>query len=157
VKRVLLTGMSGTGKSSVIHALSARGFKAVDTDDGWCEPLPDGRQRWREDAIDRLLDTEDADVLFVAGCEENQVQFHPRFDLIILLSAPVEALRKRLASRTTNSFGRAPGELAPAGRPASWRASLMTCRPSSHCCARRPLMKSGPLCRSAMWLRRSCT
>src|SRR5258707_1118710 len=26
VKRVLLTGMSGTGKSSVIHALSARGF-----------------------------------------------------------------------------------------------------------------------------------
>ena len=45
VKRVLLTGMSGTGKSSVIRALSARGFKAVDTDDGWCEPLPDGRQR----------------------------------------------------------------------------------------------------------------
>ena len=111
MKRVLLTGMSGTGKSSVIHALSARGFKAVDTDDGWCEPLPDGRQRWREDAIGQLLDTEDAGVLFVAGCEENQVQFHPRFDLIILLSAPVEVLAERLASRTTNSFGRAPGEL----------------------------------------------
>jgi dephospho-CoA kinase len=90
VKRVLLTGMSGTGKSSVIHALSARGFKAVDTDDGWCEPLPDGRQRWRE---------------------ENQVRFHPRFDLIILLSVPVEVLAERLASRTTNSFGRAPAEL----------------------------------------------
>ena len=73
VRRVLLTGMSGTGKSSVIGALAARGFKAVDTDDGWCEPLPDGRQRWREDAIGRLLDTEDAEVLFVAGCEENQV------------------------------------------------------------------------------------
>jgi dephospho-CoA kinase len=111
VKRVLLTGMSGTGKSSVIHALSARGFKAVDTDDGWCEPLPDGRQRWQEDAIGQLLDTEDADVLFVAGCEENQVRFHPRFDLIILLSAPVEVLAERLSSRTTNSFGRAPGEL----------------------------------------------
>jgi len=111
VKRVLLTGMSGTGKSSVIHALSARGLKAVDTDDGWCEPLPDGRQRWREDAIGRLLDTEDADVLFVAGCEENQVRFHPRFDLIILLSAPAEVLAERLSSRTTNSFGRAPGEL----------------------------------------------
>ena len=111
MKRVLLTGMSGTGKSSVIHALSARGLKAVDTDDGWCEPLPDGRQRWREDAIGRLLDTEDADVLFVAGCEENQVRFHPRFDLIILLSAPAEVLAERLSSRTTNSFGRAPGEL----------------------------------------------
>ena len=111
MKRVLLTGMSGTGKSSVIHALSARGFKAVDTDDGWCESVPDGRQRWREDAIGRLLDTEDADVLFVAGCEENQVRFHPRFDLIILLSAPVEVLAERLSSRTTNSFGRTPGEL----------------------------------------------
>jgi hypothetical protein len=87
VKRVLLTGMSGTGKSSVIRALSACGFKAVDTDDGWCEPLPDGRQRWREDAISQMLDTEDAGVLFVAGCEENRVRFHPRFDLIILLRA----------------------------------------------------------------------
>ena len=111
MKRVLLTGMSGTGKSSIIRALSARGFKAIDTDDGWCEPLPDGRQRWREDAIGRLLDTEDAGVLFVAGCEENQVRFHPRFDLIILLSAPAGVLAERLASRTTNSFGRAPGEL----------------------------------------------
>jgi predicted GTPase len=81
VKRVLVTGMSGTGKSSVVAALAAWGHKAVDADDGWCEPLPDGRQRWREDAIERLLDTEDAEVLFLAGCEENQVRFHPRFDL----------------------------------------------------------------------------
>jgi len=72
VKRVLSTGMSGTGMSSVIHALSACGFKAVDPDDGWCEPLPDGRQRWREDAIGRLLDTEDADVLFIAGARRTR-------------------------------------------------------------------------------------
>ena len=82
--------MSGTGKSSVVRELVARGYKAVDTDDGWCEPLPDGRQQWREDAVRDLLDTEDTDVLFVAGCEENQVGFHPRFDQIILLSAPLE-------------------------------------------------------------------
>ena len=111
VKRVLLTGMSGTGKSSVVRALAARGYKAVDTDDGWCEPVTDGRQRWREDAIDELLATEDANMLFVAGCEENQVRFHPRFDLIILLSAPARTLMERLSSRTTNSYGKAPGEL----------------------------------------------
>ncbi len=98
VRRVLLTGMSGTGKSSIIDALAALGYKAVDTDDGWCEPLPDGRQMWREDAIGELLATEDADVLFVAGCEENQVAFHWRFDVIILLSAPAEVLIDRLAS-----------------------------------------------------------
>jgi dephospho-CoA kinase len=112
VKRVLLTGMSGTGKSSVVQALAARGYKAIDTDDGWCEPLPDGRQRWREEAIGQLLDTEDAEVLFVAGCEENQGRFHPRFDLIVLLSAPAEVLVGRLASRTGNPFGKSPGELA---------------------------------------------
>lgn len=111
VKRVLLTGMSGTGKSSVVRALTARGYKAIDVEDGWCEPLPDGRQRWREDAIEQLLDSEDAQVLFVAGCEENQVRFHPRFDLIVLLSAPAEVLLGRLASRTSNPFGKSPGEL----------------------------------------------
>jgi len=103
--------MSGTGKSSVIGALAARGYKAVDTDDGWCETLPDGRQRWREEAVEQLLAIEDADVLFVAGCEENQVRFHPRFDVIILLSAPAEILAGRLASRTSNSYGKTPGEL----------------------------------------------
>ncbi len=111
MKRVLLTGMSGTGKSTVVRALVARGFKAVDTDDGWCDVQPDGRQLWREDAVQELLDTADADVLFVAGCEENQARFHPQFDHVILLSAPVETLLERLATRTTNPFGKDPGEL----------------------------------------------
>jgi shikimate kinase len=104
--------MSGTGKSSVVRELAARGFKAVDTDDGWSEPLPDGRQRWREDAIEALLATEDTDVLFVAGCEENQARFHARFDHIILLSAPLEVLMRRLAARTSNPYGKDPGELS---------------------------------------------
>jgi dephospho-CoA kinase len=112
MKRVLLTGMSGTGKSSVIEALVARGYRAVDTDDGWCEPLPDGRQQWREDAIGALLASDDADLLFVAGCEDNQVRFHAEFDLIILLSTPADVLLERLASRTANPFGKAPAELS---------------------------------------------
>jgi dephospho-CoA kinase len=103
--------MSGTGKSSVVRELVARGYKAVDTDDGWTEPQPDGRQRWREDAIQALLTTEDADVLFVAGCEENQAKFHAQFDHIVLLSAPLETLVARLATRTNNSYGRSPEEL----------------------------------------------
>jgi dephospho-CoA kinase len=32
MKRVLITGMSGTGKSTVILELAARGYKAVDLD-----------------------------------------------------------------------------------------------------------------------------
>ena len=110
MRRVLLTGMSGVGKSSVVRELVARGHKAVDTDDGWCRQLPDGRQQWDTDAVTRLLDTEDAPVLFVAGCEEDQVAFHPRFDVIVLLSAPADVLLARLAARTDNPFGKAPEE-----------------------------------------------
>jgi hypothetical protein len=88
VKRVLLTGMSGTGKSTVISELAARGYKAVDVDaDEWSEwveveftgdptspesPVEPGRDWvWREDRIQDLLSTEDADVLFISGCAEN--------------------------------------------------------------------------------------
>jgi len=110
MRRVLITGMSGTGKSSLISELSALGYKAVDTDAGWCDPQPDGRQRWREDAIEALLATEDTGMLFVAGCEDNQVKFHSQFDRIILLSAPAEVLSQRLATRTNNPFGKSPGQ-----------------------------------------------
>lgn len=110
MKRVLITGMSGTGKSSLVAELAALGYKAIDTDAGWCEPQPDGRQRWREDAIQALLATEDTSLLLVAGCEENQVKFHSQFDHIILLSAPVEVLTQRLATRTSNPFGKSAEE-----------------------------------------------
>ncbi|MBB4855314.1 adenylylsulfate kinase-like enzyme [Mycobacteroides chelonae] len=36
MESVLVTGMSGTGKAALLHALTRRGFHAVDTDyDGW--------------------------------------------------------------------------------------------------------------------------
>jgi dephospho-CoA kinase len=112
VRRILLTGMSGVGKSTLVAELAARGHKAVDTDDGYVDVLPDGRQRWREEAVEQLLDTEDAPVLFLAGCQENQVRFHPRFDAIVLLTAPLETLVERLDTRTGNPFGKAPEERA---------------------------------------------
>jgi shikimate kinase len=124
VKRVLLTGMSGTGKSTVIKELSARGYKAVDTDyDGFSElvTVPDDQPTgldpgqdwvWREDRIQTLLSTDDADVLFVSGCAPNQGKFYPRFDHIVLLTAPAHVIVERLAQRTTNPYGKRPEEVA---------------------------------------------
>jgi hypothetical protein len=122
--------------------------KAVDTDDGWCEQLPGGRQRWREDAIARLLDTEDADVLFIAGCEENQVCFHSRFDLIILLSAPAPAMIKRSAP--------GPATLT-ARRPAIWTGSSATRPRLSRYCGRQPITRFGRPSRWPKWSRRCFT
>ncbi len=122
---MLLTGMSGTGKSTLIRALAARGYKAIDTDtEAWSiwVTVPGDSDRpgasaepdwiWREDRIQRLLSTEDADVLFVSGCKSNQGRFYAQFDHIVLLSAPAPLLMERLATRTTNPYGKHPDELA---------------------------------------------
>ena len=125
MKRVLLTGMSGVGKSTVICELAARGYKAIDTDtDEWSEwvtvagdPDQSGAREepdwvWREERIQGLLSSEDADVLFISGCKSNQGKFYAQFDHIVLLTAPVRLLMERLATRTTNSYGKHPDELA---------------------------------------------
>ena len=118
VKRVLITGLSGTGKSSVCQALRALGHKTVDTDGDWpywvVEAMTeDGAADWlwREDLIDALLDAEDAAVLFVSGCRTNQSRFYPRFDRIVLLTAPESVMLQRLATRTTNDYGKRDDEL----------------------------------------------
>ena len=113
MKRILLTGMSGTGKSTVISELAARGYKAVDLDQpAWSEYGPDGDWRWREDRVQDLLSLEDGELLFVSGCAENQGKFYPLLDEVILLSAPADVLIERLTTRTTNQYGKHPDELA---------------------------------------------
>ena len=114
--RVLVTGMSGTGKSSVLAELERRGHKVIDTDYGdWAEEITstDGsslEHLWREDRMDTLLAQDHAGYLFVAGCVSNQGKFYDRFDVVILLSAPTEVLLERIAARTTNAFGKNPAE-----------------------------------------------
>lgn len=115
---ILVTGMSGTGKSTALVELARRGHRVVDTDYGdWSVEVPGGadavaEQLWREDRIEALLAEHSDGALFVSGCVANQVKFYPQFDAIVLLSAPVGVVLERIASRRTNNFGKTDAERA---------------------------------------------
>jgi shikimate kinase len=99
--RVLVTGMSGAGKSTVLSELARRGHVTVDTDDdGW--HLADGT--WDEVLMDELLGRRPAVV--VCGTADNQGRFYDRFDHVVLLSAPVDVLLDRVRRRAGNPYGR---------------------------------------------------
>jgi dephospho-CoA kinase len=107
-RRILVTGMSGTGKSSALAELTRRGFRTVDTDEpGWT--LDDAGEWWDEERIARLL-AEEGPTLFVSGTVSNQGRFYDRFDAVVLLSAPADVLLDRISTRTTNEYGKSPAE-----------------------------------------------
>jgi len=112
VRRVLVTGMSGTGKSAALGELRKHGFDVVDTDEPgwtvWC--AKDGGRIWREDRVAELLEREAAVPLYVSGTVSNQGRFYPRFDAVVLLSAPAEVLLRRLERRTSNDYGKSAEE-----------------------------------------------
>ena len=97
MKRVLITGMSGTGKSSVIQELAARGYQAYDLDtpewSEWIDNDPrdmltpaEGKDWvWREDRVHALLSKPADGTLFIGGCAENMAQLFPLIDAVVLL------------------------------------------------------------------------
>ena len=116
MSRILVTGMSGTGKSLALAELGRRGYRVVDTDaPGWreyreyVEPsdvVPRGEWLWVEERMTRLLDSDDGRSLFVQGCVRNQSKFYDRFNAVVLLSAPADVILDRVARRTTNDYGK---------------------------------------------------
>lgn len=134
--RVLITGMSGAGKSSAVEGLARRGFRAIDTDtDGWCEwaVAPVGPQGgatepdwiWREDRVAALLAAPHSAGLFVAGCKSNQGRFLDRFEHVVLLSAPLDVLLARVATRTTNPYGRSEEDRSRIAEHVRWVEPLL--------------------------------
>lgn len=105
---VLLTGMPGSGKSTVLSELARRGHRVVDTDDpGWIFEFAtaDGPEpMWDLDRVRALLDEHRSGWLFVAGCVANQGALYDRFDSVVLLTAPIDVLLARVTQRD-NPFG----------------------------------------------------
>ena len=116
---VLVTGMSGTGKSTALAQLGRRGHRVVDTDDpGWI--VPGGASRgsepmWDLDRIRALVDGHRSGWLFVSGCVANQGAVYDRFDAVVLLSAPLDVILARVVHRA-NPFGSRSQERANIAR-----------------------------------------
>ena len=102
---------TGTVKTQ-LHRARATGERVVDRP----HPLP---SRWRDDfawhidtEVVRALAAELIDGLgFVAGTVENEADAWELFDHVVCLVVDEETLRYRLATRTTNAFGKDPVEL----------------------------------------------
>jgi adenylate kinase family enzyme len=129
---VWVTGNSGVGKSTACDQLTARGYAAFDADHGYCfwvdrrtgrvisdppEPTPDDwlvHFGWYASAakVKTLTEQSRGKLVFLCGSVENKAAVENQVDLVICLVADDQTLIDRLASRTQNTFGRKPDELA---------------------------------------------
>jgi broad-specificity NMP kinase len=129
--RYLITGVAGTGKSTLAAELRRRGYAAYDTEEGFSyyadkqtgekvarphEPTQEWYDRhhriFDEKILMNLLKKYAGEPLFIASITANQSKFYPQFDKLFLLTAPDDIITQRLGSRTNNYFGRHPLDLA---------------------------------------------
>jgi shikimate kinase len=130
---VYVTGVSGSGKSTVCAELVRRGYDARDTDDGisaWFRiadgaevptPFADGYRtaewcaahewRYSTERVVRFADAVRGGVGFLCGGAANENEVWSLVDRALYLVVDARTLRERLARRTNNDFGKASDEL----------------------------------------------
>lgn len=120
----LISGRSGTGKSTVCKELIRRGYTAYDGDDvpgmaGWISiatgkkvdsPYPGhdhvGKFNWNWDSgiLEKLL-LQPNDV-FLCGSANNSLDFMPLFDKVFILDLDSDEQRNRINNRTEHDYGK---------------------------------------------------
>ncbi len=118
----MVEGISGSGKSSVSEELRKRGYNAIDSDEGYAffaDPktnVPTHKHHymhwiWDTKKMNKLLDDQSTELLFVCGGSNNREEFIHKFKQIFNLVIDEKTLRHRLKTRTNNSFGKKEHEL----------------------------------------------
>lgn len=131
---IYVTGISGSGKTTVAKQLSKRGYEAYDADG-------DGFNSWHNKIAGKRIETpENVDLhtpewykkhtwktsrkkikelagrgknklIFLCGVSSNENELWDLFSKVICLVIDEKTLRHRIATRTSNEFGKAPHEL----------------------------------------------
>jgi shikimate kinase len=131
--RTLVIGVAGTGKSYIVKEMNRRGLDAVDIDEGLATFVDEegneaqydsvGRAKWwrthyyvlKLGKLDGLLCENKSIYVFGSvggkpGKGDGLLDVTHRFDRVYYLYAPMNVIRKRLALRKDNPFGKNPEE-----------------------------------------------
>lgn len=122
-KSVLITAVSGTGKSTVCKALHTMGYDAIDIEsvDGLYElvnektgeVIPGNLEQISEGVdwncnklrLEKLIASQTSELTFYCGGMSNTFEVWDVFDLVIMLTISDEATIKRLSTRQSGEFG----------------------------------------------------
>ena len=126
MKKYYITGVSGTGKSTLTEEFRKKGFNSIDLDDGFCtwKNIGTGKEAdinesdqpgfyeendWYCD-LEKLYEflKEQNEPIFIFGACANQDSFLPFFDKIFLLKCSPEIFSERIDLRTNNNYGKLP-------------------------------------------------
>lgn len=125
--KIYVTGISGSGKTSIVESLLKKGINAIDIDAGLChwenkksgehtEWHPGKSDKWHEGHIwlcdieklkEKLAESKD---IVVVGMAFNQDDYLELFDKVFVLQGRPEIFFARVEARTTNDFGKHPVE-----------------------------------------------
>lgn len=130
---IYITGISGSGKSTICKELKRRGYEAHDADgegfNKWCDKETgkiageydrnkvdpkewDKKYSWNTSRIEveKLAKSAINKLAFLCGVSANEEAVWDLFTKVICLSIDEATLRNRITTRTTNEFGKEPYE-----------------------------------------------
>jgi adenylate kinase family enzyme len=122
-KSILITAVSGTGKSTVCKALHAMGYDSIDIEsvDGLYElvnektgeVIPGNLEQISEGVdwncnklrLEKLVTSQTSELTFYCGGMSNTFEVWDTFTLVIMLTISDDATIKRLSTRQSGEFG----------------------------------------------------
>ena len=137
--KIYITGVSGTGKTSLTRELKARGINAIDLDEisYWENKVSKEKVSWEPARSDEWLAQHSwlcdltmlkdilskADHSVACGHANNQDEYLPLFDKVFAISCTPETIVQRITQRTDNDFGKHPIEME---RILNWNKGFVT-------------------------------